>query len=493
VITRDALFIGGTWAPPGSAEEIEVVSPATEEVVARVPAPTTADVERAVAAARTAFDEGPWPHTEPKERAHILRVLADGLEARANELARLVTLENGTPITISRSAQVLGAIPHLRAYADLVERFDFSEVRQGLRVRSAILQEPVGVVAAIVPWNGPLVLTLMKLAPALAAGCTIVTKPAPETPLHAYVLAEACAEAGLPDGVVSILPAGREVGRHLVAHPSVDKVAFTGSTAAGRWIMAECASRLKRVTLELGGKSAAIMLDDVDVVTAVAQLLPMATLLSGQMCLLQSRVLVPRARREEVVDALRAAVSQLKVGDPNDPDTYFGPLISRRQRDRVEEYIASGREEGATVALGGGRPDSLPRGWYVEPTIFVGVDTGMRIAQEEIFGPITSVIDYDGVDEAVAIANDTDYGLAGAVYTTDPERGFDVARRVRAGTFGVNTYGTDPCMPFGGCKQSGLGREGGPEGLAAYLEPKTVALPGDYDPFGRSTRVSGRG
>jgi aldehyde dehydrogenase (NAD+) len=482
MLTRDVLFIGGRWVQPSSAETIEVTSPSTEEVVARVAAPSPADVDRAVAAARHAFDDGPWPHTEPKERAQMLRAIADGLEARADELAELVTIENGTPIAISKSAQVLGAIPHLRTYADLAERFDFAEVRQGLRIRSAILREPIGVAAAIAPWNGPLVLTLMKLAPAIAAGCTVVAKPAAETPLNAYVLAEVCADAGLPDGVVSILPASREVGRYLVAHPGVDKVAFTGSTAAGRWIMAECASRLKRVTLELGGKSAAIVLDDADAPTAVAQLLPMATLLSGQMCLLQSRVLVPRSRSEEVVDALCKAVSALKVGDPYEPDTYFGPLISRQQRERVEDYIASGREEGATVALGGGRPAGLPRGWYVEPTIFVGADNSMRIAREEIFGPVTSVIAYEDVDEAVAIANDTDYGLAGAVYTSNPERGFAVARRVRTGTFGVNTYGTDPCLPFGGRKQSGLGREGGPEGLDAYLEPKTVALPEGFSP-----------
>ena len=481
--TRDALFIGGEWVAPATRGTIDVVCPATEEIVGRVPAPTTDHVDRAVELARDAFDAGPWPRTEPKHRADVLRAIADGLEVRAEELAQLITLENGTPLAVSRAAQVGGAMPQLRAYADMIERFELCEIREDGPARAAVLREPVGVVAAIAPWNGPLVLTLMKLAPALAAGCTVVVKPAPETPLDAYVLADVCESVGLPPGVVSILPGDREIGQHLVAHPGVDKVAFTGSTAAGRSIMAECAKRVKRVTLELGGKSAAIVLDDVDVATAVGQLLPTATLLSGQMCLLQSRVLVPRARSAEIVAALCATVSSLKVGDPTDADTYFGPLISERQRHRVEEYIAVGRDEGAIVALGGGRPANLAKGWYVEPTIFTGVDNGMRIAREEIFGPVTSIIEYDDVDEAVAIANDSDYGLAGAVYTADPVRGFDVARRVRTGTFGINENGVGPCVPFGGMKQSGLGREGGPEGLDAYLETKAVRLPDGFVPF----------
>jgi len=482
MITRDALFIGGRWVKPSSEATIDVVSPSTEELVGRVPAPTAEDVDRAVMAAREAFDSGPWPRLAPAERAAVLRRIADGLEQRADELAEIVTAENGTPISISSAAQVLGAIPHLRAYAELAERYEFGQTRDGVRLRAAIVREPVGVVAGIVPWNGPIVLTLMKLAPALAAGCTFVCKPPPETPLCLNVFAEICEQAGLPDGVLSILPGDREAGRALVAHPAVDKVAFTGSTAAGRWIMAECAKQIKRVSLELGGKSAAIILDDVDAKTAVTQLLPMATMLSGQMCLLQSRVLVPRTRQAELADCLCDAISALPVGDPFDAATYYGPLIAQRQRTRVEEYIAAGREEGATLALGGGRPGHLPKGWYVEPTVFTDVHNGMRIAREEIFGPVTSVIAYDDVDEAVDIANDTEFGLAGAVYTADPARGFEVARRVRAGTYGINCYGTDAMVPFGGYKQSGLGRESGPEGLAEYLETKAIALPADFTP-----------
>ncbi len=483
MITHDTLFIGGQWVKPDTDATIEVISPSTEEAVGRVPAPSVDDVDRAVRAAREAFDHGPWPRTTPQERAAVLRRIADGLEARADELAEIVTTENGTPISISRASQVLGAIPHLRVHADLVEQYRFDETRVGVKLRAAILREPVGVVAGIVPWNGPIVLALMKLAPALAAGCTFVCKPPPETPLGFAVLAEILEQVGLPEGVVSILPGDREVGRALVSHPAVDKIAFTGSTGAGQWIMGECARQIKRVSLELGGKSAAIILDDVDVDEAVQQLLPMATLMSGQMCLLQSRVLVPRGREKEVVDAFCTAVSSLKVGDPFETDTYFGPLIAERQRERVEGYIAAGREEGAGVAMGGGRPSGLPKGWYVEPTVFTGVDNTMRIAREEIFGPVTSVIAYDSVDEAIDIANDTEFGLAGAVYSADPARGFEVARRVRAGTYGVNCYGTDALIPFGGYKQSGLGRENGREGLETYLETKAVALPDGFSPL----------
>ncbi|GAA2312915.1 aldehyde dehydrogenase [Streptomyces violaceusniger] len=486
MITQDALFIGGRWVKPETDATYLVVSPSTEEVVGRVPAPSAEDVDRAVLAAREAFDNGPWPHTEPAERAAVLRRIADGLEARAGELAETITAENATPISISRASQVLGAIPHLRFYADLAEGYAFHETRDGVQSRAAVLKEPVGVVAGIVPWNGPLVLALMKLAPALAAGCTFVCKPPPETPLAFAVLAEVCTAAGLPEGVLSILAGDRETGRGLVTHPGVDKVAFTGSTDAGKWIMGECARRIKRVSLELGGKSAAIILDDADAATAVGQLLPMATMLSGQMCLLQSRVLVPRARQTELVDTFCDAVRALKVGDPFDPDTYYGPLIAERQRERVEGYVEAGRAEGATLVLGGGRPGHLPKGWYVEPTVFADVDNRMRIAREEIFGPVTSFLAYDDLDEAVAIANDTDFGLAGAVYTADPARGFEVARRVRAGTYGVNRYGTDAGVPFGGYKQSGLGREGGREGLESYLETKAVALPDGFSPFASS-------
>ena len=477
MITRDALFIGGHWVKPSSDATIDVVSPSSEELVGRVPATTADDIDRAVMAARHAFDSGLWPRVAPAERAAVLRRIADGLEQRAPELAEIVTTENGTPISISSAAQVLGAIPHLRAYAELAERYEFDQTRDGVRMRAAIVREPVGVVAGIVPWNGPIVLTLMKLAPALAAGCTFVCKPPPETPLCFTVLAEICEQVGLPDGVLSFLPGDREAGRALVAHPAVDKVAFTGSTAAGRWIMAECANSIKRVSLELGGKSAAIILDDVDAKTAVTQLLPMATMLSGQMCLLQSRVLVPRQRQGELVDCLCGAISALKVGDPFDADTYFGPLIAQRQRTRVEEYVAAGLAEGATLALGGGRPEHLPRGWYVEPTVFTDVDNSMRIAREEIFGPVTSVIAYDDVDEAIDIANDTEFGLAAYVYTRDLSRSWRVSEALEYGIVGLNTgLISTEVAPFGGIKESGVGREGSHHGILDYTELKYVCV-----------------
>jgi len=482
MITRDQLYIGGQWVPPSGTGIIEVICPSTEEVVGRVPDPTTEDIDLAVAAARRAFDEGPWPRLRPAERAEHLRRLAKCIEERADEIGHLITLENGTPVMLATAAQVLGGLGQLRVFADLAESFPWEEVRTGPSMTGVVAYEPVGVVAAISPWNGPLVLSLMKLGPALAAGCTVVLKPPPETPLHAYVFAEACEAAGFPDGVLSILPGGREVGQHLVSHPDVDKVAFTGSTAAGRQILAACADTMKRVTLELGGKSAAIVLDDVDVAELVPQIMPWMTMLSGQMCLLMSRVLVPRARHDEIVVAICEGMRNLKLGDPFDPENYLGPLISERQRDRVEGYIALGKEEGATLVLGGGRPEGLDKGWYVEPTVFTGVSNSMRIAREEIFGPVIVVIPYDTVDEAVAIANDTDFGLAGGVFTADPARGLDVARLIRTGTYGINTYGTDPTMPFGGCKQSGLGRESGVDGLSAYLEAKTIALPAGFVP-----------
>jgi betaine-aldehyde dehydrogenase len=333
------------------------------------------------------------------------------------------------------------------------------------------------VVGAIVPWNVPLFTTMLKLAPAMAAGCTVVLKPAPETPLDAYILAEAAEAAGVPAGVLNIVAAGREVGEHLVTHPGVDKIAFTGSTAAGRAIAALCGQLLRRCTLELGGKSAAVICDDADVDTTIAGLLPASTMNNGQACVAQTRLLVPNSRKAEFTDAIAAAVGALVVGDPADPATQVGPLTSARQRERVEGYIAAGRDQGATVAVGGGRPAGFDRGWYVEPTVFADVDNGMRIAQEEIFGPVLAVIGYDDVDDAVAIANDSEYGLSGSVWSADVERATAIANRMQTGTVSVNGFMIEFCAPFGGFKNSGLGRELGPEGLAHYLEYKTVMYP----------------
>jgi aldehyde dehydrogenase (NAD+) len=482
MLVRDTLYIGGRHEKPASGERFDVINPATEEVVGRVPAASPADVDRAVAAARRAFDSGPWPHTEPAERADALQRLLAALQKRAGEIAQTITLEMGSPISFSHAGQVFATQMVLDFYARLAGTFPFEERRDAMIGSALVRQEPVGVAAAVVPWNVPLFTIMLKLAPALAAGCTVVVKPAPETPLDAYLLADALDEAGLPEGVVSLLPAGREVGEYLVCHPGVDKVGFTGSTAAGRRIAALCGERLRRVTLELGGKSAAIVCDDADLDAVVPQIVGAGTLNNGQACVAQTRILVPRAHYARCVDALAAAVGKLRVGDPADTATEIGPLVAERQRERVLGYVAKGREEGARCLVGGGRPRAHERGWYVEPTLFTDVDNHMTIAREEIFGPVLAVIPYGDDADAVRIANESDYGLSGSVWTSDPTRGLAIARGVRTGTYNVNYFMMAMSSPFGGFKASGLGRELGPEGLRAYLEPKTICLAPGIEP-----------
>ena len=472
---RDTLWIGGDWVPSDGGGSIEVISPHTEQVIATVPEASTTDVDNAVAAARAALESGPWATMEPAGRAEILTDLTGALGARAEDLAQTITAEMGSPIMFSHLGQVGATLMVADYYANLAKDFTFEEERQGLMSSVLVRREPVGVVGAIVPWNVPLYVTMLKLAPALAAGATMVLKPAPESPLSAYLLAEALEQVGLPKGVVNVVPAGREVGEHLVRHPGVDKIAFTGSTAAGMKIASICGEQLKRYTLELGGKSAAIILDDADVDTTLDNLLQVAGLMNnGQACVAQTRVLASRARYDEVVSGLATRMAAVKVGDPAEMDTEVGPLVAERQRDRVEKYIVQGQEEGAEVVVGGGRPAGQDTGWYVEPTLFAKVTNDMRIAQEEIFGPVISAIPFDDVDDAVAIANDSTYGLSGSVWTADAEAGLGIAKRVRTGTFNVNGFMLEPCAPFGGFKQSGVGREGGPEGLAAYLEDKAI-------------------
>jgi aldehyde dehydrogenase (NAD+) len=473
---RDSLWIGGDWVPSDGGGSIEVISPHTEQVIATVPEASTADVDNAVAAARTALETGPWATMDPAGRGEILANLNAALGARAEDLAQTITAEMGSPIMFSHLGQVGATLMVADYYANLVKDFAFEEERQGMMSNVLVRREPVGVVGAIVPWNVPLYVTMLKLAPALAAGATMVLKPAPETPLSAYLLAEALEEAGLPKGVVNVLAAGREVGEHLVRHPGVDKIAFTGSTAAGMKIASICGEQLKRYTLELGGKSAAIILDDADVDVTLDSLLQIAGLMNnGQACVAQTRVLASKAKYDEVVDGLATRMAAVKVGDPADMETEVGPLVAERQRDRVEKYIVQGQEEGAEVVVGGGRPAGQDTGWYVEPTLFAKVTNDMRIAQEEIFGPVIAAIPYEDVDDAVAIANDSTYGLSGSVWTADGAgAGLDVAKRIRTGTFNVNGFMLEPCAPFGGFKQSGVGREGGPEGLAAYLEDKAI-------------------
>jgi betaine-aldehyde dehydrogenase len=482
----DRLYIGGDWVAPEGSDTIGVISPVSEEVIARVPDGTEADIDKAVAAARIAFDRGPWPRMAPAERGEILRKAGGQIMAETADLAEIITREMGAPITFSNLGQVMAPMMIFNYYADLAGTFAFDEVRDGLlNPKVLVTKEPVGVVGAIAPWNVPLFIAAAKLAPSLAAGCTVVYKPAPETPLDAFRLAEIFEECGLPKGVLSVVPAGREVSEHLVTHPGVDKVSFTGSGVGGKRIGGLCGERLKRCTLELGGKSAAIILDDADLATTIPTLLPNAIMNNGQACIAQTRILAPRARYAEVVDAVVSGVSAMKVGDPMDPATEVGPVVAERQRTRIEGYLESGREEGATVALGGGRPggSDFAKGWYVEPTVFSDVDNKMKIAQEEIFGPVLVVIPYDGDENAVDIANDSNYGLCGSVWTNDYDRGLGIARQVRTGTYMLNTFAPiDFATPFGGFKESGVGREFGPEGLESFLEKKSIGLPAEYTP-----------
>lgn len=468
------LFIGGEWRRGGGGPEMLVVAPHNEDVLLRYREATVADIDVAVAAARAAFDNGPWPRLEPAERGAALKRVAALLQARMPELAEAWTGQVGAVLGFTRKASQ--QVPDLFSfYGNLAETYPFVDERvrsSGGKVR--VVKEPAGVVAAITPWNAPLVLLCYKVAAALAAGCTIVAKPSPETPIDAHILAECIAGAGLPAGVFNMLPAGREVGDYLVRHPGIDKVSFTGSTGAGKVIAAACADRLARVSLELGGKSAAMVLEDADIDRILPSLVPYSMPITGQVCFSLTRVLVPTRRRDEIVDAYTAAVGKIALGDPFADGVQMGPLAMERQRDRVEGYIAKGRAEGATLALGGGRPANMNRGWFVEPTVFTHVDPSMTIAREEIFGPVVSFIDYDGEDDLIAKANATDYGLHGAVYTADAERGYAIARRVRSGSLTVNGMIVDIEMPFGGFKQSGIGRDGGVEGLENYTETKAI-------------------
>ncbi len=472
----DSLFIGGSWQHPAGPERINVVSPHTEEVIGSVPAASAGDVDAAVRAARTTFDESEWPLLPIDERLEIIRGFTKAYGERLGDFADVITAQMGGPIAFTR-AGAPGSLGILLSYLKVAEKFNWSE-RRVTRAGSEVdvLREPVGVVLAIVPWNAPQFTLMSKLAPALIAGCSVIVKPAPETPLDALMLAEIAESAGLPKGVLSVLPADREVAEALVRHPGIDKVSFTGSTGTGRRIAAICGEQLKRCSLELGGKSAAIVLDDADMAAVVQGVRRSGLSNNGQVCVAQSRIIVTQDRYAETVEALSDLVNNLKIGDPADDATDIGPLVADRQRARVRDYITLAEQEGARRVTGGATaPDGLDRGWYVRPTLFADVNNSMRIAQEEVFGPVLTVIPVRDEAEAIRTANASDDGLSGSVWTADRQRGQQVARRVRTGSFGVNRSSTiDLEAPFGGFKASGIGREFGPEGLGQYVEYKTV-------------------
>ena len=485
----DRLFIGGEWVHPSTDARIDVIDPATEELYYRVAEARDEDMSQAIAAARTAFDSGPWPRLTPVERADYLRAIAEALRRRSGDIAAIYPRQAGVLRSIAQ-ASAAGAVGRFDFYADLATSYQFEEPARPTAGGefALITRQPVGVVGAIIPWNAPLGLLTMKVAPALLAGCTVILKASPEAPGESYVMAEIAEEIGLPPGVLNVLTADRAVSERLVRDERVDKIAFTGSTAAGRRIASLCGDRIARCTLELGGKSAALVLDDADVASAGETLARAECLMNGQVCSSLTRIIVGRSRHDELVEALAATFATVRIGDPYDPDSQIGPLVANRQRERVEGYIAQGVQDGATVAAGGGRPKDLDRGWYVEPTVLGNVDNSARVAQEEIFGPVLCVIPADSEEHAIALANDSRYGLNASVFTRDVDHARAVARRLRTGTVGHNAFRSDLGLPFGGFKQSGIGREGGRDGLYAYLETQTVILdgvPSEYAPPAR--------
>lgn len=472
----DRFFIGGRWAVPSSGDTVDVLQPATEDLYARVAYARGADVSSAVAAARDAFDNGPWPRLTHAERAGHLRAIADGLRERADDLAEIWASEMGI---LHADARLRGArIPAIYDfYAGLADTFQFVERHEPAGGGYGwLVREPVGVVGAIIPWNAAIVAMTWKIAPALLAGCTVVLKSAPEAPVSAYLLAEIAERAGLPAGVLNIITADRDVSELLVRNPGIDKISFTGSTVAGKTIAAICAERVARVNLEMGGKSAALILDDYDIATAAASLADSATELTGQVCSALTRVIVSKHRHDELVEALSAEFARVRVGNQFDADTDMGPIAMKRQLDNINRLVAQGIDEGAVLAAGGRRPSGLDKGWFMEPTVLGNVDNRSVVARNELFGPVLSVIPAEDEADQIRIANDSIYGLNSAVFTNDENRAWDFARQIRSGTVGHNAHRNSHAFSFGGFKQSGIGREGGREGLIPYLEAKAIIL-----------------
>ncbi len=471
----DRLFIDGEWVAPSAGGRIVVTDSNDESEYVVVAEAGTGDVSRAVAAARSAFDTGPWPRMTPAERVPYLRAFAEGIRARADVVADSWARETGTVLGIGRPGS-LAAARFWDQAADLADSVEWVETHPTSDGRGygELTRVPTGVVGAIIPWNSPMLTGSMKLAPALLTGCTVVLKASPEAPVSAYLLAEIAEEVGLPPGVVNVVTADREVSESLVTDPRVDKISFTGSTAAGRRIGSIVGGRIGRMTLELGGKSAAVVLDDADIEAAGRSLAKSGIGLTGQACLLLTRIVVPRARHDEMLEVVAETFRGVRVGSSVDADTQMGPLASAAQLERVQGYLALGRDEGAVLAAGGGRPADLPRGYFVEPTVFGGVDNSSRIAQEEIFGPVLAVIPADDEEDAIRIANDTDYGLNASVFTPDADHYARVAPRLRAGTVAQNGFRSSTSIAFGGMKQSGVGREGGKEGILDFTEVQVL-------------------
>ena len=475
MLVRDRLFIGGRWVAPSGSEMIDVHNAGTGEVMGRVPAGSAKDVDAAVAAARGALDK--WSATSPGVRSELLEKISAGLKARADELAKTIAQEVGMPLKLAGRIQAGLPIANFANFAKLLKEFVFEE-RVG---NSLVVREPVGVVAAITPWNYPLHQIALKVAPALAAGCTVVLKPSEVAPFNAFVLAEAIEAAGLPQGVFNLVTGfGANAGEALVKHRDVDMISFTGSTRAGKRISELAAQSVKRVALELGGKSASVILDDADLATAVKGTVNGCYLNSGQTCTALTRMLVPDSLYQEAARIAAEVAKSFTVGDPLAETTRLGPLSSQAQLERVRGYIRKGLQEGAELLAGGAEPPEgvPPGGYYVKPTVFGRVRNDMSIAREEIFGPVLSIIPYQDEEDAVRIANDTVYGLAGAVWSRDDARAQRVARRIRAGQVDVNGGAFNMNAPFGGFKQSGHGREAGVYGLEEFLEYKSLQLKG---------------
>ena len=478
---RDNLFIGGAWVQPHSTGKIDVISPFTEAVIATVPKAGQADVDAAVFAARQAFDSGPWPRLPVADRIEAVGRLREVFASRQEEMAQAITAEMGSPITQSRTIQTTVPLMMMDEQRQIASHtYPWSELRRSSSGNALVRRQPKGVAALITPWNAPMMTVIQKLGPALISGCTVVLKPASLAPLSAYLLAEFIAEAGFPEGVFNVITCDRGEAEYLATHPGVDKVTFTGSSGAGRHLASKCGALLRPITLELGGKSAAVILDDADIPAAVEAMKLLGFRNSGQICTLKTRVLVSKKREAEVVEALGAMVAAMPVGDPNDEATHIGPMVSQKQQQSVSNYIEIGMSEGQLVTGGLGMPDGVNHGWFVRPTLIAGVDPNARIAQEEVFGPVLSVLAYEDEEQAVAIANNSPYGLSGSVFSRDIERAISVADQIKTGVLEINASPFGFHAPFGGVKDSGMGRESGWEGFEPYVDQKSIGVPKDY-------------